>query len=197
MQETAEDNQKQDIKRMVTFIHHEAKEKAKEIKTQAMEDYNTEKAKTILKEKDAIEKAFRKQERKIILKKVKSISDIKNQHRIEYLNYKENIVETFLSKVRQSLKNKKLVKSVFLDCLNSIGEKNLVFYVLDQDKENARLWGKDAKVNFKIEKLDDKFLGGIIIKSEDGRTTCDNSYLARLNSIKERYLFKIANVIFR
>eukprot|EP00866_Antonospora_locustae_P001273 jgi/Antlo1/1273/1517 len=51
-------------------------------------------------------------------------------------------------------------------------------------------------INGDIKKIDDEFIGGLVLCSKDGREVCDNSFLTRMDVMKKRYMKHISRCIF-
>ncbi|KAM0675672.1 V-ATPase V1 sector subunit E [Gurleya vavrai] len=191
-----EDTKDTNIERMTSFIKLEAQEKANEIKIKYFEEYNAEKAKIVRNETIEIERNYKNSEKELQIDFVTKISDIRNKFNILFLKKKEEKANEFIKKVKDCCKEKNLEKKLILQCFDSVDEKEIICYCFKKDRESVKSVGKERKMEIEIRELDEKFLGGIILESKDGKTKCDNSFRKRCEVLREKYFCEIAHNLF-
>ncbi|KAM0677095.1 hypothetical protein BDAP_001329 [Binucleata daphniae] len=199
------------IERMTSFIQLEAQEKANEIKIKAIEDYNTEKAKLVRLETQELESTYKSKRKEIEIDYITKVSEIKIKYNMLYIKKKYEIINKFMYKLHDEVRNKKLEKELVEQCMeafNSINDgisdgnndysNDYVIYCLGKDRSvvNSVLNSAVNNKNIEIKELDERMLGGVIFVSRDGKKKCDNSYLTRCEVLYNNYLNEITSKIY-
>ncbi|KAF9764652.1 V-type proton ATPase subunit E [Nosema granulosis] len=182
-----------DIERMITFINHEVEEKIKEIEIKGIQEYNSEKAKLIKEQTNKIEDEFISKQQEIECKKFRIESNIISKYRQMYIEKKNEILRSIFKKVEEKVKQENLTQKFIKSTLSKVklSEKEYYAYCKSQDKKLLK-----NVVSVEVKEMDEKALGGIIIVSKDGKTIIDNSYLTRIEVIKDLYVSDINNILF-
>lgn len=175
-----------ELQRMIDFINYEAKEKINELKIKGIEEYNTEKAKHLHHLQTEMHKLAEIKRNELESKYQTKITMIRNKHKLHYLTEKENVLKILLERVKERLKMSRLNKNLIPEFDNPI------FYVNEKDKEFI----KKNYPNSIIKKLQDEYIGGVILTNKDKSVVVDNSYLTRLRTLKEKHISIISNMIF-
>lgn len=184
-----DDAVKQDVDRMMAFICHESREKIKELEIEAREKYNTEKTR-IIDEKTRILRTEFEEKRKLLRHgKMIELSKVKRQQRVTILKTKEQIVNSLFEIVERRLRDTKITKEICRECFEMLEP---IVFCRDDDRNTVKKY-----INGDIKKIDEEFIGGVVLCSKDGREICDNSFLTRMEVMKQRYMKHISQLIFK
>lgn len=182
--------EKHDVDRMINFIYHEAQEKVNEIKIRSNEDYNVEKARMISVWTARLEEEYEEKKKALINKRTSEIEKIRKIRKLAMMTEKQTIIKNIFTQVEKALAASQLNETVLSECAPA-KFKNGVLFCKAEDKEIARkLFTGEIRV------LEDVFLGGVIVASKCGKDICDNTYLTRMDVIRERNMKDIANYLF-
>lgn len=183
-----DDAVKQDVDRMIAFIYHESREKINELEIEAREKYNTEKTR-ITEEKIKILSAEFDEKLKLLRhRKMVELSKVRRQQRVDILKEKEQIVCSLFQIVQDKLKSINVTKEICKECPDM---SEPIIFCKNEDRATVKKY-----INGDIRKIDDEFVGGVILCSKDGKEICDNSFLTRMEVLKKRYMKYISQYIF-
>lgn len=177
-----------DVDRMISFIYHESKETKNELNIKANEEYNTEKNRIISEETERIRKKYEIEEKRLHNMKVLELTKIKRLQSFIYLKEKEAIINRLFDKVKEELRYMSLSEDLVKECAHI---PDPIIFCKDSDRDVVK---RHLKGEFK--RLNDDFLGGIIVCSRDGKDISDNSFLSRMDMARERYMKFIASHLF-
>ena len=199
---------------MISFILQEASEKANEIRTRADEEYNMEKAKIYKIEKKSLEEHYNikrkqaslKSKMYLFIKPRRSFSHILNESRIDLLSLKENFLEMSVNDVKNKIaciygkesQKTRILKSIAEQCINLLSEiGSLKVVCKKQDAQEIKnilsKYKKDIVLDLSLE---EKYIGGIILKSGDEKIICDNSISKRIQQTIESRMPSIKKKLF-
>lgn len=183
-----DDAVKQDVDRMIAFIYHESKEKIKELEIEARERYNTEKARIIDEKTGILRTEFEEKRKHLRHGKMIELSKVRRQQRVAILREKEHIVDTLFGLVERRLRDTKITKEICRECPEMLEP---IVFCRDDDRATVKKY-----ISGELKKIDDEFIGGVVLCSKDGREICDNSFLTRMEVMKQRYMKHISQCIF-
>jgi len=214
------------LKRMVSFIVKEAEEKAHEIRDKAEEEFSMEKQRIVQADKLKIMKDYeRREKQEEILKKI-AYSNALNQSRLKVLKSREDSVARLLSEAQKTLsdigkpgeKYKNLLGLLILQGLLKLLESNVAIRCRECDQDFVKevmvpaaqgykkKTGKDVNLT-----IDSVFLppppkadgtsiefcsGGVVLVGGEGRILCHNTLDSRLTLAFEQRLHDIRKTLF-
>lgn len=202
---------------MQAFIEKEAKEKAKEIKLKADEEYEIEKASIVRSETAAIDSTYEQKLKKASLAQQITKSTIGNKTRLRILSTKDEVLQDIFDDAEKELKkitkDKKQYKSVLSGLIEegllALLEPKVSIKVREQDVAIAKEAIADAaknfeeKAKFKVEvTVDDKdylskdIAGGVVVVNGTGKIEVDNTLEERLKILSEEALPAIRLELF-
>ncbi|KGQ81537.1 V-type proton ATPase subunit E [Candida albicans P94015] len=208
---------KSELSKMQAFIEKEAKEKAKEIKLKADEEYEIEKASIVRSETAAIDSTYEQKLKKASLAQQITKSTIGNKTRLRILSTKDEVLHEIFDEAEAELKkitkDKKQYKPVLVGLIEesvlALMEPKVSIKVREQDVDVAKEAITEAaknfeeKAKFKVEiSIDDKnFLakdiaGGIVVVNGSGKIEVDNTLEERLKILSEEALPAIRLELF-
>lgn len=202
---------------MQAFIEKEAKEKAKEIKLKADEEYEIEKASIVRSETAAIDSTYEQKLKKASLAQQITKSTIGNKTRLRILSTKDEVLQDIFDDAEKELKKITKEKNQYKPVLSGLIEEGLLallepkvsIKVREQDVEIAKEAIADAaknfeeKAKFKVEvTVDDKdylskdIAGGVVVVNGTGKIEVDNTLEERLKILSEEALPAIRLELF-
>jgi V-type H+-transporting ATPase subunit E len=208
------------INQMVEFIKQEAEEKAREISVSAEEEFNIEKLQMVEQEKQRIKKEYERKEQQVSVKKKIERSTQSNQSRIKVLQARDLAMDELLELARQKVMEvskspqyKPLLAGLIAQAAKKLQDMKCVVRCRKQDeqvcKEAIQLASEKVKglspaldssqylpPGPEISKDGKTCVGGVIVLSSTGKTTCDNTLDARVRNTFEALMPEIRNEIF-
>ncbi|RCK62599.1 V-type proton ATPase subunit E [Candida viswanathii] len=208
---------KSELSKMQAFIEKEAKEKAKEIKLKADEEYEIEKASIVRSETAAIDSTYEQKLKKASLAQQITKSTIGNKTRLRILSTKDEVLQDIFDDAEKELKKITQDKKQYKPVLSGLIEEGLLallepkvsIKVREQDVAIAKEAITDAaknfedKTKFKVEvTVDDKdylskdIAGGVVVVNGTGKIEVDNTLEERLKILSEEALPAIRLELF-
>ncbi|CAK9436475.1 uncharacterized protein LODBEIA_P10330 [Lodderomyces beijingensis] len=200
---------KSELTKMQAFIEKEAKEKAKEIKLKADEEYEIEKASTVRLETAAIDATYEQKLKKASLAQQITKSTIGNKTRLRILGEKDQVLNEVFDDAEKQLKEitsdkekyKPILAGLIEEGILALLEEKVTIRVREQDVQLAKEASVEAAKNFedkskiKVEiAVDDhQFLskdiaGGVVVVNGTGKIEVDNTLEERLKILSEEAL---------
>ncbi|KAI3403221.2 MRS2 [Candida oxycetoniae] len=194
---------------MQAFIEKEAKEKAKEIRLKADEEYEIEKASTVRLETAAIDTTYEQKLKKASLAQQITKSTIGNKTRLRILGEKDQILNQIFDDAEAELKkitqDKEKYKPILVGLIEegalTLLEAKISIKVRKQDldiskeavSEATRNYEDKTKGKIEISVNKDEFLskdiaGGVVVTNETGKIEVDNTLEERLKILSEEAL---------
>lgn len=202
---------------MQAFIEKEAKEKAKEIRLKADEEYEIEKASIVRSETAAIDANYEAKLKKASLAQQITKSTIGNKTRLRILSAKDEILHEIFDAVEVELKKLTQDKQKYLPILVGLIEEgvlallehNVSIRVREQDvevateaieiaaKSFAEKAGFDVVITIdQTDFLSSEMGGGVVIVSGSGKIDVNNTLEERLKILSEEALPAIRLELF-
>ncbi|OAF69183.1 Vacuolar proton pump subunit E [Intoshia linei] len=191
------------IQHMIAFIDQEAKEKVEEIETKTEEEFNIEKGKLIHDQRIKLIELYDKKERQYMLKKKIMESNLVNESRLTILETKQSVLEVKClqearEKLRQIIKQDKdkydnILVSLTLQCLCTLIEKDVKIKCMERDlnvlkskvEHIIQQFHEMSLFNVQIQFVDtflsEDCIGGLIMTSNNGLISVDNTLEKKLN----------------
>ncbi|CAD1810429.1 V-type proton ATPase subunit E [Candida parapsilosis] len=208
---------KSELTKMQAFIEKEAKEKAKEIRLKADEEYEIEKASTVRLETSAIDATYEQKLKKASLAQQITKSTIGNKTRLKILGEKDQFLNQIFDDAEKELhnitKDKAKYKPVLVGLIEegilTLLENKVSIKVREVDVDLAKEAAKEASKNYEEKTkqkvdvtVDEKdFLskdiaGGVIIVNGTGKIEVVNTLEERLKILQEEALPAIRLALF-
>mmetsp|Transcript_22410 Transcript_22410/g.38694 ORF Transcript_22410/g.38694 Transcript_22410/m.38694 type:complete len:220 (-) Transcript_22410:63-722(-) len=209
---------KQQIQQMVSFIRQEAEEKANEILVKAEEEFNIRKLSAVEAAREKIRADYEKRTKQIVINQKIAKSTEMNAARLKTLKAMDQQIQLVLQEALNTLatrvkKNpneyKAFLDSVILQGLVTLGDTDVVLKVRladaalvkslvpDIQKKYKDLTKKDVKLSIDgASFLDEKSVGGVALFSCEGRIFIENTFESRLNIAFEQNLPAIRKMLF-
>ena len=211
-----DDEVRQEVQKMISFIRQEAVEKARELQVKADEEFNIEKAKLVRQETVHLEATFTKKLKKVQTAQKISQSGFLNKSRLEVLSVRDEALNQIFEDARQSLasvtadetKYKTLLKDLLLQCMLELMDSNveveckrsesqLIASIVETAKhEYEEKTGLKVDVSISSRHLDESCSGGLVATSFNGKIRCDNTLETRLRLLSEKMLPAIRVALF-
>lgn len=208
---------RQQIQQMVSFIRQEADEKANEILVKAEEEFNIRKLSAVEAAREKIRAEYEKKHKQIaIYQKIQNSTEL-NAARLKVLKEMDAELQVLLEKALQELvliskdqtKYAKFLRDATLQGLIVMSDESIVLKVRLEDaqlvksllpeieKEYKSRTGKNVTLSIDGSAfLDEKAAGGVILSSHEGRIVLDNTFASRLMIAYEQNLPIIRNMLF-
>ncbi|KAA8495894.1 V-type proton ATPase subunit E1 [Porphyridium purpureum] len=208
---------RQQIQQMVSFIRQEADEKANEILVKAEEEFNIRKLSAVEAAREKIRAEYEKKNKQIaIYQKIQNSTEL-NAARLKVLKEMDAELQALLGRALEELvtiskdkeKYSRFLHDATLQGLIALADERVVLKVRLEDapllkavlpqieKEYTSKTGK--KVALSIDGstfLDEKSAGGVVLSSNEGRIVLDNTFASRLNIAYEQNLPVIRTMLF-
>ena len=208
------------INQMVEFIKQEAEEKANEIRVAAEEEFNIEKLQMVEAEKQKIKREYERKESLVSVKKKIERSTTGNAARIKVLIARDRMMEEVLNTAREKLGDvskspqyKQLLAGLIAQGAKKLQDSNCTIRCRKQDENvckeaialaTERVHGLQPTLDTReslppapeISKDGKSCVGGVLVISSNGKTTCDNTLDARVRNTFEALMPRIRADIF-
>lgn len=188
-----------DINRMILSIEHESNSKSKEVKLEAVQEYNLLKLQNLEQGRIKLLNSFNEKLEELERLKIKNESILKREFKIKSQKLKEDLIERIFTKTYSKLENTTL-KTVLLDeVISKIDIKNnFSIFCNKKDTEIIQSYMKikNIRISFTIHDLPNNDRG-VLICDKNGREFYDNTYKTRLDQLKNRFLNVIVKEIFK
>ena len=208
------------INQMVEFIKQEAEEKANEIRVAAEEEFNIEKLQMVEVEKQKIKREYERKESLVSVKKKIERSTTGNAARIKVLIARDRMMEEVLNTAREKLGDvskspqyKQLLAGLIAQGAKKLQDSNCTIRCRKQDENvckeaialaTERVHGLQPTLDGReslppapeISKDGKSCVGGVLVISSNGKTTCDNTLDARVRNTFEALMPRIRADIF-
>ncbi|EGW34439.1 uncharacterized protein SPAPADRAFT_49481 [Spathaspora passalidarum NRRL Y-27907] len=200
---------KSELTKMQAFIEKEAKEKAKEIKLKADEEYEIEKASIVRSETSAIDANYEAKLKKASLAQQITKSTISNKTRLRILSAKDQVLTEIFEAAEADLKKLTTSKEKYLPVLTGLIEEGLLalmegkvsIKVREQDVAVAQEAIVEAAANFEAKAkfpveivvnetdfLSKDIAGGVVVVNGTGKIEVNNTLEERLKILSEEAL---------
>lgn len=211
----------QQIKQMVTFIHQEATEKAKEIKLKADEEFNIEKLRMVEAEKQKIRNEYERKEKQIEVQKRIAQSNVVRLGRLEALKARDTAMQDVLADAAKRLpaltqgsSYAALLESLVLEALITLNEPKASVRGVASQTSAAQKATAAAAAKFKdwaaktgapyASSIDITFdpaplesgVGGVSVSGFGGKISLSNTLQSRLMLAYETRLPKLRAALF-
>ena len=208
------------INQMVEFIKQEAEEKANEIRVTAEEEFNVEKLQMVELEKQKIKREYERKESLVSVKKKIERSTTGNVARIKVLVARDQMMEELLNasraklgEVSKSPQYKQLLAGLIAQGAKKLQDFQCIVRCRKQDESvckeaialaAGRVSGLHPTLDLReslppspeISKDGKSCVGGVLVISSNGKTTCDNTLDARVKNTFEALMPEIRTEIF-
>ncbi|KAK6458862.1 vacuolar ATP synthase subunit E (V-ATPase E subunit) [Scheffersomyces xylosifermentans] len=213
----SEEQVKSELSKMQAFIEKEAKEKAKEIRLKADEEYEIEKASIVRSETAAIDSTYEQKLKKASLAQQITKSTIANKTRLRILATKEEVLNEIFDEAQKELKkitaSKEDYKPVLVGLIEegvlALLEEKVTIRVREVDVELAKEAAKEAAKNFEDKAkfaveitvdetnfLNKDIAGGIVAVNGTGKIEVNNTLEERLKILSQEGLPAIRLELF-
>ncbi|GIX61940.1 vacuolar ATP synthase subunit E [Babesia caballi] len=211
------------IKQMVNFILNEAKDKAEEIESSAVEDFNVQKMTLFQQKKDEIRAKLTKKINTMKLEKIRAQNTASREIHDRVLRHQSGIIDDIateaLQKVREQMGTDNEYKRILVllilkglmslasnDVLircrkedttivkNSIAEAKSRFSTLTQDALGST-WDLTADIDPKTFLSSDNF--GVVVTTSDGKVECDCTLNSRLGICCDKLIPEFKAELFK
>lgn len=183
-----------DISRMILSIEHESGSKIKEIKLEAIHEYNLVKTKVVLERKQCLAREFSKRCAELEQAKRQAESCLRKEYKIKKERLKDKVIDTVFRKAEDMLRTQKMSISVAEDVLAKISATDLYVFCSERDMDMVSNIIKDTKSD--VKSLPDEGIGGIVMCTRDGKEVWDNCFKTRLQVFRDRHLDFMNRALF-
>ncbi|KAF9918296.1 V-ATPase V1 sector subunit E [Linnemannia zychae] len=205
-----------EMRKMVAFIKQEAREKAREIKVKADEEFNIEKAKLVRQEAINIDAAFQRKVKQADIQRRIAQSNNINKSRMTLLLTRQQMLDDLFAEARAKLvdvtkdaaRYEKFMSESILQAFYRLLEPEVTIQHRKADKELIEKLLPDLKNRYHeatkqtitVQLLKDHLpadsAGGVIVAGNSGRTKCDNTPEARLAILEDSMLPLVRDMLF-
>ncbi|KAK3812984.1 MAG: ATPase, V1/A1 complex, subunit E [Benniella sp.] len=205
-----------ELDKMISFIGQEAREKAREIKVKADEEFNIEKAKLVRQEAINVEAAFQRKVKQADVQRRIAQSNNINKSRMKLLVARQEMLDQLFADARKQLvevtkddaRYEKFLADGLVQALFRLLEPEVTVQYRKADESKIQKLLPDVKKRYEeatkqtvnIELLKDHLpndsAGGVIVAGNGGKTKCNNTPEARLAILEENMLPEIRTMLF-
>lgn len=185
-----------DLNRMIQAINHECNIKVKEIKMEAMMEYNALKSRLIQQKEDEIRREYQKKLKNLMKEQHSQESRTRKEYKLKMEMMKALLIDKIVDGIKDRIDNQSFDISILDEILTKICSKDILIFVTDDDKRKVDLHCRKYEIAYEIRNMPVEGIGGVIVCSKDGKEIWDSSFETRLNVILGKYMDKINNRLF-
>ncbi|KAH8823578.1 ATPase V1/A1 complex subunit E [Flagelloscypha sp. PMI_526] len=204
-----------EMNKMVAFIKQEAREKAREIRVKADEEFAIEKAKLVKSEQAAIDAAYEKKLNGAEVAQKIAQSNLTNKSRLQLLHAREEHLQDLFTQAREQLldlandqgRYEQFLEGIIAQGFLQVYEPNVTVICRSKDvqavqnaSERAKAQYKDLSgidLDFDVDgSLADDSAGGVKLLSGTRRISLNNTLDERLRLLEDRMLPEIRKELF-
>jgi len=210
------------INQMVQFIHQEAKEKAAEIKLKADEEFNIEKLRMVMAEKQKIRQEMERKEMQVeVQKRIKQSNDVR-LCRLRTLKARDDAMQNVLKEAAAQLPSlkkgsgyPKLLESLIVEALKQLCDQRVVVKPVAGEEKATKTaltaattaytkwatehkgadWAAGISITMDSSSLPSG-IAGVQVIGMDGKITLTNTLQSRLMLAYETYMPQLRAVLF-
>jgi len=219
------DEVEKQLSNMISFIHAEAKEKAKEINVRAEEEFNIEKTSLVQEGKKRVNEEFEQKFKQIDVQRKITYSNQLNQCRLAVLKSRDQAIQNILLDAQSRLVNlsadqgryQQLLTQLILQALTKLREDKVTVICRAEDDAivtaaipaavNAYKQRTGTEAVLVVEKRHrlapgpgkargPTCSGGVVLAAKDGKIICNNTFEQRLSLASEGLLPEIRGLLF-
>nr|BAN66208.1 ATP synthase subunit E containing protein [Babesia bovis] len=211
------------IKQMVNFILNEAKDKAEEIESSAIEDFNVQKMTLFQQKKDEIKLKITRKISMLKLEKIRAHNSASREIQDHVVRHQATMIETIameaMEKIKAQMSNVEDYRAalvlLILKGLMSLASSNVLIRcrkedvgIVQQSIEQAKVqyqkmaretFGTSSDLNASIDS--DTYLPpekiGVIVTTHNGKVECNCTFASRLQAYCEKLIPEFKTVIFK
>lgn len=212
-----EDQVRNEMKKMVSFIRQEAEEKSQEIRAKAEEEASIERANLVQQEKVKIATTYERKAKQLTVQKKIAFSNKLNVARLKVLQTRDSMVEQVFQEAKANLgsisenqdKYRVLLENLIVQGLFQLMESEVVITCRRKDvnlvkavlANAAKRYEKDMHHAVKLgcnetTFLKDECAGGVELSVPDGRIRCTNTLDSRIELLQTEMLPEIRSMLF-
>jgi len=221
----SQDEVEKQLSNMISFIHAEAKEKAKEINVRAEEEFNIEKTSLVQEGKKRVNEEFEQKFKQIDVQRKITYSNQLNQCRIAVLKARDQSIQSILLDAQSRLvalssnpqHYKTLLTQLIVQALMKLREDRVTVVCRAEDDDIVTAAIPDAVRDYQqrtgvtatliVEKRHRlapgpgkakgaSCAGGIVLAAKEGKILCNNTLEQRLSLASEGLLPEIRAILF-
>lgn len=185
-----------DLNRMIQAIQHECSIRIREIKLEALQEYNIIKSEIITSKEKQLSIALKKRLKELKKEQDKGESDINQNFKLKVNDLKENIINIIIDSVKKTVQESELDIQLIEQITDKIRTGFYYVFCFEKDREFVEKALSSTGISYEIKKLPDEALGGIIFCSKDGKEIWDNTFETRINTLLENKLNEINKEVF-
>ena len=184
------------IEAIISKIEEDSKREVEKILSEAKKEVKRKMKEAERKAKDDGSKILAKAEREIENWKKSQIAKIKQQIKKQILSKKEEVITESFDRAKEKLKKlsgeryRSVIKNLIEIGIRDIGRDCMIVPSRDEDIAVARELG----INVSNKRIN--AIGGVIIRSGDGKITIDNTFEALIDRKKEGIRSEIGKLLF-
>ncbi|GFE52690.1 vacuolar ATP synthase subunit E [Babesia ovis] len=211
------------IKQMVNFILNEAKDKAEEIESSAVEDFNVQKMTLFQQKKDEIKAKINRKINMLKLEKIRAQNTASREIQDHVLRHQCTLIDTITNEAMEKIKSqmsnpneyKRILVLLILQGLlslactdvlircrkedasivqNSIAEVQTQFQKLTKEALGT-VWDLTAKVDPDVSLPSENL--GVVVTTSDGKVECNCTFTARMQMFCEKFIPEFKAELFK
>lgn len=209
---------KQQIQQMVSFIHQEAEDKAREIRAKAEEDFTIRKLSAVEAAREKIRAEYERRTKQIEVNRKIAQSTEMNAARLEVLKARDSVLRDTYEEAEKKLAEvskmdpaayAKLLEQLVLQGLITLQDSEVTVRCRAADKDIVHnaipsvseeyVAKTNAPVTVTVDSstfLSDSCVGGIVLLSQGGSILVDNTFESRLEIAYSQNLPQIRQLLF-
>lgn len=185
-----------DLNRMMQAIQHECSIRIREIKLEALQEYNLLKSEIITSKEKQLSIEFKKKLKDIKKEQDKEESNINQNFKLKVNLLKENLMNTVVEELKKTVQERQITTFLLKQIVNKIKSGTFYAFCFERDEETVERILNESNITYEIRRLPEEALGGIILCSKDGKEIWDNTFETRINILLENNLDKISKEFF-
>ena len=185
-----------DLNRMIQAIQHECGIRIREIKLEALQEYNLIKSEIITTKEKQLSIDLKGKLKEIKIQQDKEESNINQDFKLKVNEVKENIVNMVFDNLRQIVQEKEASVDLINQITSKVKKGSFYVFCFGRDRESIENALKKTNISYEIKQLPDEALGGIILCSRDGKEIWDNTFETRINILLEQKMDEINKELF-
>lgn len=194
------------VEKIVNKINQDARSEASKIVGEAEEEAEKKKNEAESKSEEIYQEIIERYKREAGQEKQRIVANAKLQKRKEILDAREEVIQESFQKAREKLENlpskeyKKILENLILEAMEAIdGDAEVMVRKEDGKAVNKNFLqklSKEAGHNIEKSKENISAVGGVVVRSKDGKIEVDNTFDTRLERYRGEMRREVAKILF-
>lgn len=183
-----------DVSRMILSIEHESSSKIKEVKLEAIREYNLIKDRVVSERRQLLAGEFARRRAELEQTRRQAESCLRKEYKIKKERLKAKVLDAVFRKAEDALRTQQMDKGIVEDVLAKVRATEVYVFC---NEESVDMISKIAKdIRYEVKPLPAEGIGGVIVCTKDGKEVWDNCFKTRLQMVRDKHLDILNKALF-